>query len=38
VAHAAAGLKEVLSGAGAEELGHASLDRLDVRQPVGSSR
>jgi hypothetical protein len=34
VAHAAADLKEVLPGAGAEELGHAPLDRLDVRQPV----
>jgi hypothetical protein len=34
VAHAAADLQEVLPGAGVEELGHAPLDRLDVRQPV----
>jgi hypothetical protein len=34
VAHAAADLQEVLPGAGAEEISHAPLDRLDVRQRV----
>jgi hypothetical protein len=34
VAHAAADFQEALPGARAEEIGHAPLDRLDLRQPV----